>query len=422
MVQEVTVSKAAAVRQGSLEVSWERFLFALLLARDVRISALVEGMEEARYRRVLPNMRNAFSLGQIRDDWNSGITPSLRILLNWYRLGQATDPRDKVYALAGITDAYASSNPAMFSYEESVGDVYRLWTIHILRLEGSLEILSAANRYPSSESPVRCSWVPDWSTPGTSKAPHVLTSPTTDLQATKGSKIEPQFREEDTILGLAGYTIDSVVAVGSIYDTTVDTDPILGSNSAGKFFLKSEIWRSWEGVANIQRRDKYRPTNEDIYDAYWQTIAYGEASVNAQEKELAKRDFYPLFAMRRPWRRIEKFKIHSVKPLYWICSMFLNAWTNSKEEFDAKSMITFMMRCIQVAYRRMIRTKKGYIGLATHGAKVGDQIALFKGGRFPFVIRPADGQHWSLVGDSYIHGIMHGELWDEQKCEAFWIR
>lgn len=45
----------------------------------------------------------------------------------------------------------------------------------------------------------------------------------------------------------------------------------------------------------------------------------------------------------------------------------------------------------------MIRTRTGYIGLATHAAKAGDYIALFKGARVPFVVRSTpDG--WRLVG------------------------
>jgi hypothetical protein len=70
------------------------------------------------------------------------------------------------------------------------------------------------------------------------------------------------------------------------------------------------------------------------------------------------------------------------------------------------------MECRGVVYgmanRRAMRTQEGYVGLALGIAEVGDRIALFKGGKLPFVIR-SRGSDWELVGDCYVHGIMHGK-------------
>jgi len=60
-------------------------------------------------------------------------------------------------------------------------------------------------------------------------------------------------------------------------------------------------------------------------------------------------------------------------------------------------------------------TTKGYLALAPAGAQLQDSIALFKGGKCPLVIRQRDSE-WSLVGDSFVHGIMYGEAWDEDLC------
>ena len=59
--------------------------------------------------------------------------------------------------------------------------------------------------------------------------------------------------------------------------------------------------------------------------------------------------------------------------------------------------------------RRFFTTAKGFMGLAPDIAQVGDKICLISGCCTPFIIR-ADGPNFCLVGESYVHGVMDGEL------------
>ena len=68
-----------------------------------------------------------------------------------------------------------------------------------------------------------------------------------------------------------------------------------------------------------------------------------------------------------------------------------------------------------------MRTHNGYIGLAPHLAQNGDVIALAKGARTPLVLRSRPNGNWELVGDIYVHGIMQGEAFEEDKCEEIII-
>lgn len=61
-------------------------------------------------------------------------------------------------------------------------------------------------------------------------------------------------------------------------------------------------------------------------------------------------------------------------------------------------------------------TEKGYIGLVPASSRAGDRIAILKGGAVPFVLREAANGCWTLVGEGYVHGIMHGEAFDEGQC------
>lgn len=62
--------------------------------------------------------------------------------------------------------------------------------------------------------------------------------------------------------------------------------------------------------------------------------------------------------------------------------------------------------------RAVAWTKQGYLALVPEETEAGDFVALLKGGRMPFVLRPGKGG-FRLLGPAYIHGIMDGELSDD---------
>jgi hypothetical protein len=86
------------------------------------------------------------------------------------------------------------------------------------------------------------------------------------------------------------------------------------------------------------------------------------------------------------------------------------------------------------AGRRLITTRKGYIGLAPESVQAGDWIVFLPTSPVPFVIRGIDGKRlfvsnelvdggayeveavrsteYELQGEVYLHGIMYGELFE----------
>jgi hypothetical protein len=61
---------------------------------------------------------------------------------------------------------------------------------------------------------------------------------------------------------------------------------------------------------------------------------------------------------------------------------------------------------------KMFRTAKGYLGLGPEILKAGDIVAVIFGAKVPFILRP-EGDHYLLVGDCYVHGVMQGEAVEE---------
>jgi hypothetical protein len=59
--------------------------------------------------------------------------------------------------------------------------------------------------------------------------------------------------------------------------------------------------------------------------------------------------------------------------------------------------------------RRFAHTSKGLIGVVPAAAAIGDIITVISHSSVPLVLRYALGNHYKLVGECYIHGIMDGK-------------
>jgi hypothetical protein len=61
--------------------------------------------------------------------------------------------------------------------------------------------------------------------------------------------------------------------------------------------------------------------------------------------------------------------------------------------------------------RVLASSTAGHIGWVPEAAVPGDQIVLFRGSPLPFILRKRSDGYYAVIGDAYIHGIMHGEAW-----------
>jgi hypothetical protein len=61
------------------------------------------------------------------------------------------------------------------------------------------------------------------------------------------------------------------------------------------------------------------------------------------------------------------------------------------------------------AWRRLMSTKTGRMGLAPAGARLGDSVAILLGCDIPLILRRQEKGGWIVVGECYVHGVMYGE-------------
>jgi hypothetical protein len=55
-------------------------------------------------------------------------------------------------------------------------------------------------------------------------------------------------------------------------------------------------------------------------------------------------------------------------------------------------------------------SSRGYLGVASQNTEVGDHIAILLGAAKPYILRTNGLNHYELVGEAYVHGIMDGEV------------
>jgi hypothetical protein len=61
-----------------------------------------------------------------------------------------------------------------------------------------------------------------------------------------------------------------------------------------------------------------------------------------------------------------------------------------------------------VLYRRPFLTRDGKIGKGWNSIKQGDLVCVIFGCDVPLVLRPVE-EHYYMIGDCYVEGIMQGE-------------
>jgi hypothetical protein len=119
---------------------------------------------------------------------------------------------------------------------------------------------------------------------------------------------------------------------------------------------------------------------------------------------------------------------------YWTYAKW-QTWIDAgmPSELEDKDVLDFnRVFNTAVAGRKLIVTGGGLLGLAPWRACVGDIVAILPGGRVPYILRPQTmrrdsgfaeetlgrNQQYQFIGDAYVHGVMHGEAYDESELEA----
>lgn len=344
------------------------------------------------------------NLDMLRRSIQQGRAPALLQLLKSYRDREATDPRDKVYALLGIAGDL-SIYRIVPDYSISFEEVYKATTLQFILAYRSLEVLNLSfGLSKASELP---SWTPDW-----------RVSPQDSKKATTHSSHERNLGGYRTC-GRMPFIVcrreaDLLCVNGLLFDDIAEISELLDIEQEDAFCKTVAKWEQM--IAYKQRTEKSYVGGGDWVGAYFRTMAAD--LIMALSNEMGKNEI-PLDVIP-----IAREVFQSFRQKYGLMCRFLNDPEPSTDPDIVQAPDEEHVRrltTLQMAFqnRRLFLTKQGYLGTVPEETQLGDTVHILCAAKIPMVLRPGSvtfmGQRasgYQVVGDAYVHGIMNGEACD----------
>ena len=277
--------------------------------------------------------------------------------LNDTRHCKASDPRDKIYAVLGMTPE-ADEQVLTPDYNIPTRDTFAKLTRFFIARDKNLNVLCQVQGTRSMQD--MPSWVPDWSSPPTSKTIGLLRDSASPYKASLDLPAQVSFSSNQSILGAKGVACGAILVFGPVYE--------MGAESS------TDVLRNWCTLAA-------RSNCEDSLKALSETIIAS-----------------PRYAAGDPFIRL-----------------FFASWYDAKVKgqvlgSESNAKVTIFHDRVNRACdgRRIFLTANGYLGLGPKDLQHGDIVAILLGGQLPFILRRR-GQEFILIGECYAHGYLNGE-------------
>ena len=294
--------------------------------------------------------------------------------LNDTRHCKSSDPRDKVYALLAMTPE-AKEQTLIPNYFFPCRDLFISLAKFFITREKNLDVLCHVQATTCIDN--LPSWVPDWSSPRMSR---VLGYPKTTgryYKAAHGPPAMVDFSQHDEILTAWGKAVDTISQVGPTYEMGTGTS--------------ITTLRQWYAIAQTVDHDQM---GRDKQTAFLETLIASP-----------------------PYSTINPFVLlHSAA---WRL-LILDEQSPNEEPLDQyqSSAATIFQEQVNKACngRRLFVTAKGHTGLGPVEVQEENLVAVLLGGQVPFVLCRRN-EHFSLVGECYVYGLMNGEAVEDPDIE-----
>lgn len=401
IIQEIVFSKNIQFLCGTNYISWQDIsLFAIcMIQHDLLQYLSLNGP--------LQKTSSESGCGRLMDIFNiqgyftsfENPQPLLTALVEG-RGAQATDPRDKVFAVMGMTPTII--NP---DYSKATFDVYTE-AAESVEPEDMVAMLCCVDH----PQPVagRPSWVPDWSTPRQTTALGYSSTSKAVYQNGKFSKLRPRpIRQDGKSLIVIGTLFDTISNLTAVASSTLQDVPNT-TTSTSKFVIQSMAMAT-------QHCSSYISSETGLFFAFWQTLVAGKDESGRMKAPTD--EFAPIFALLFDCATGQSPSIPDQPPSHPNPKRRL---TLDKLKFRRPKKTYRQMQLAfsaAVTARRFATTTKGYMGLVPRGAMLGDEVCVILGAHVPFLVRrvphdEAGTDRYQLLGECYLQGIMNGEVMD----------
>ncbi|KAF8848188.1 HET-domain-containing protein [Acephala macrosclerotiorum] len=282
----------------------------------------------------------------------------------------ATDPRDRVYALLAL--AREKDRALVPNYSISNGEMLRRLAQHLILTDDNLAVLSGNRLPPQMVTDEYSSWTLD--PRRLIKRSTIDWEPeTTPFRVSASKPLAVTFSNDLRFLTIKGRIIDKI-------------DKVIGPFDFDKFpGLPSEIVSPTNFTKHLEELEQYgsclSPSKREIF---WRTLVL--------DVEL-------------------RGSVSQVRPAPAMIGKWFDVIVNSSSERPDTVAEALMLFYAQTAITNQCfyATATGQNGLGPYGTMPGDIVTLLYGGKFCYILREV-GDHYIFVGDAYLHGVMYGEL------------
>ncbi|ORY08964.1 heterokaryon incompatibility protein-domain-containing protein [Clohesyomyces aquaticus] len=436
VIQETVLSRKATVHFGMLSAPWSMFARAASNFARERHSLCLDLAGTLRGHDILTQFSDlVLQIHDTRLHHQASVKDVTLLSLLWkFRPLEASDKRDKVFALLGLTTDWQGMPPLSPDYSADVGAVFVQTAIRNILMSASLSVLSGdleatLNRKRLTDIP---SWVMDWALPCLPVEIERVQSQKM-YNASGGRTSEVSFHHRHSILHVQGLLVDQVIAVGDVSRHTQISDTCA-------------VIRQWNllAMAFEEKRGNY-PSGCSYYDAFWRTLvgnlvqmASVANSIDGKQTAYRKTTAEDTEAFRawRMWSRcISRDTIGRT------------ASFTQRDLDEGISSIHYALKTATTS-RRFFLTRSGYMGVGPKTTQPGDKLYVLENSKVPFLVRPhsvlncngglsmmliepAGGDAGGLsnccfnahschrlVGDCFAYGLMDGEAFERPGAEV----
>jgi hypothetical protein len=410
-IQEAVLSRNLFVKCGQVVVSWEDLAaWCYVLQHCKLLRWLATGdTDDCKDCDISCPKRRLPAGGSIINSLQSDRLQGLMLqekeyLLNSLvrtRYAQATEPKDKIYGVLGITD---SSIAPDYSTTKTARDVYH--EACLTQIPSLIyELLSCVDH----DTPLKPSWVPDWSTDRVTEALGYSTkawtlyragrNPTDQSTTFTGKPSKVILSEDKTRITVPAILFDKIAMLGDIVsEATLDIETPQSGN------------QSWS--PNIQlikyhyKHHTYPLSDCSIFDAFWRTLLAGRDASGTSAPTNEHSDVFSLI-LDSTTGQMPSLPGQTYTPRRQKGFFTLNNLRSRRPAKILEDLRTAMRAALTM--RRFGITEKGYFALVPRGTRERDQIVVFEGACVPFMVRRVENGY-ELVGEAYVHGVMEGEV------------
>jgi hypothetical protein len=316
--------------------------------------------------------------------------PSLYSLLCKFWKQGTSDPKDRIYALVGLS---STRNDPRFAidYLSPSSQVYTDTAKYLLLSSQRLDVICSMPRRESTLS--LPSWVSDWTNDTTRYGLPLVSLIGTEwvsYRASATSIAEISFKHADHILTANGLRLGHVRSVGK------------KENLESHLDLRSgiPILLSWFSLCNVTKA----PTSV-LVDAFCRSINF---------------DYFTSsdFACSAPLELTEKILAGIVVLAEEVCpekkiDQLLAALRAKYDDVSIRWAKSWMISVFTVVKRRrLFISGSGLIGLGPEKVEVRDIICILLGCSVPVILRPQD-DHYIFLGEACVPGYMQGKAMEE---------